>query len=328
MLSRYRILAVLMGIVSLAIFAILATGATTPPDSRAAATDVHAYFNKLIKRPDKVAEYSLRDKAQLEKYKNGHKLPPAVTYDPANDTDPRKQDAAKVFVPEGKFSLPNQVRLPIPECKDGTLLATWDAWFGKEFAFSNTKIQNYKTFQFSVNNAITTEVQTRWALGKAPAIAMVSVRQYGSVDETVSMKGPSFNGVRYGGDCIGPMVGEFAIMPETWTRYWMLIAPSGESYDISLWLADEDRDAVQILDKVRIKGRGNYYDKFWLEYNTSSEPKNVPARTGYFRNLVMLKNVADPKALLERPLGSGPRAATTQPGATSPDATPATDHGK
>ena len=74
----------------------------------------------------------------------------------------------------------------------------------------------------------------------------------------------------------------------------------------------ENRDAVLLLDSLRLKPREEYWDKFWLEYNTSSTPDKCPARVGYFRNLIMLKDAGDPTPLLQRPVGS---AKPPQPGA-------------
>ena len=59
----------------------------------------HAYFNSLSARPDVLAAYSLRDQAQIYTYRTRKGEPSAVIYDPANDRDPRKQDAAKVLIP-------------------------------------------------------------------------------------------------------------------------------------------------------------------------------------------------------------------------------------
>jgi hypothetical protein len=60
----------------------------------------------------------------------------------------------------------------------------------------------------------------------------------------------------------------------------------------------------------------------WLEYNTSSHLERGPADRGplvaYARNIVMLKNVADPKNLFERPVGSGSRAAAAHATKRSP----------
>jgi hypothetical protein len=282
---------------------------TKPP----APPDVHEYFNKLKARPEQVAEYSLRDQGQIEKYRTQRSRPSHVTYDPAKDADSRKQDAAKLVVPADKVSLHTTVRVPIPATKDDRLLVTWDAWFGREFAFNKTGIGTYKNFQFS-SGRIWTEVRSRFKLAAPPAIAMVDVRQYAQERAfgEGTTNGPEVNGIKYGGAVIGPMVGDFAIMPETWTRYWVLFTPAGDWYEFSLWVADENRDAVQIVDRRLIKPnlpKHDYWDHFWLEYNTSSHRENGPADRGplvaYARNIVMLKGVADPKGLFERPLGSG-----------------------
>lgn len=64
----------------------------------------HAYFDALVSRADHWRSYSLRNPAQLDYpnrggYANSNSGPLAVTYDPANDFDPNKQDAAKVVIP-------------------------------------------------------------------------------------------------------------------------------------------------------------------------------------------------------------------------------------
>lgn len=64
----------------------------------------HDYFNNLVARPDHWKSYSLRDANQLKSRRQGgysasNSRPPSVTYDPNNDPDPERQDAAKVTVP-------------------------------------------------------------------------------------------------------------------------------------------------------------------------------------------------------------------------------------
>ena len=96
----------------------------------------HEYFDMLGARSDLLRAYSLRDPAQLRQFAQSQTRALAVTYDPANDPDARRQDAAKAVTPANRVSLPNQVRLPIPSIS-GTksLFVTWDAWFGQEFRF-------------------------------------------------------------------------------------------------------------------------------------------------------------------------------------------------
>ena len=128
----------------------------------------HAYFEKLARRPDCWKAYSLRDNAQLARFSNSKRKPQRVTYNPAADTDPRRQDAAKVLLPANQVSLGNTVRLPIGTEDNTTTLVTWDAWFGSEFDVGNTGIGGYKTFQFaSPADRIWFEVRTRLRLDEA-----------------------------------------------------------------------------------------------------------------------------------------------------------------
>ena len=65
-----------------------------------AADDPHAYFKRLTARRDVFVSYSLRDQQQLSDFSQSkNRRPAVVTYDPSNDLDPRRQDAAKVTIP-------------------------------------------------------------------------------------------------------------------------------------------------------------------------------------------------------------------------------------
>jgi hypothetical protein len=322
----------------------------------------HAYFAALVGRPDCMAAYSLRDNAQLEQFKNSKKRPQRVSYDPANDPDPRRQDAAKIVVPAGKASIGNTIRLPIGTSDGTTTLVTWDAWFGTEFRYENTGIGTYKTFQFaSPANRIWFEVRTRFkqdearkagravrvpkarrgavadsnqdtasgdqatgapaaqgaAQKRAPAppspvpsasgssrgdrvdIGAVDARGYGARGTTL---GP--NVLR--GAPLSPQAGTFTVRAETWTRYWVLIEQRANDWDLmSLWVGDEDNDPVQIIDRLQFNVKGTV-DSFWLEYNTSTKPREgLGERIGYARNVVMLRNVKDVPSLLQRPAKQG-----------------------
>ena len=317
----------------------------------------HAYFDSLVSRADCWKAYSLRDNEQIKRYTNSKTKSLRVTYDPANDADPRKQDAAKLVVPAGKVSLGNTVRLPIDTSDGTTTLVTWDAWFGKEFRYENTDISNYKTFQFaSPKDRIWFEVRTRFkqdgarnarragraARGQArrnnngagagsgkqsveasttgvpaPAkteaaprptstasggsdsvvIGAVDARGYGNKGTTL---GP--NVVR--GAPLSPQAGTFTVRAETWTRYWVLIEQRADDWDLmSLWVADENHNAVQIIDRLQFTVKGTVH-AFWLEYNTSDKGKGAALgeRVGYVRNVAMLRNAKDVGSLMIRPV--------------------------
>ncbi|MBX4181341.1 hypothetical protein KW807_00555, partial [Candidatus Parcubacteria bacterium] len=281
---------------------------------------VHSYFETLRRRSDAVANYCLRDAGQIEA--NNESNDHDVTYDYTGDPDPRKQDAAKVVVPYDSVSLPTHVRLPTT-VTGGTMLLTWDAWFGQEFAWPNTSftidgdtdgITNYKNFQIA-SGRIWTEVRSRFFLGHTNypgSISLVDVRQYGG-------NGPDnapavWKSINYGGESLGPRSGEFNVKPQKWTRYWARFVPdTAPYYRFTLWVADEDSPAVKIIDGVQIspniENGQTYWDKLWLEYNTSSNAI-PPARgplVGYFRNAVVLAGGtytdAEVASLLQQPSG-------------------------
>jgi hypothetical protein len=324
----------------------------------------HAYFEALAARPDCMAAFSLRDAAQLDQYTHSKRKPHYVTYDPANDPDPRRQDAAKIAVPAGKVSLPNQVRLPIGTSDGTTTLVTWDAWFGSEFRFDNTGIGTYKTFQFaSPADRIWFEVRTKFKQDearnrrRASKVPRAKRARAGSSEQAapnpgaaaatpppptkdaaprakgrarrdsgpVAAAAPPASGDRVdigvvdargygaGGTTLGPNVlrgaplapqaGSFTIRAETWTRYWVLIEQRANDWDLmSLWVADEDHDPVQLIDRLQFNVKKSV-DSFWLEYNTSSHPREgLGQRVGYVRNVVMLRNAKDVASLLQRPV--------------------------
>jgi hypothetical protein len=146
------------------------TTGCAPTRSSAQASDrkAHAYFESLAARSDCYKAFSLRDAAQVHEHSVSKSRPQSVTYDPANDPDPRRQDAAKIVVAANKASLSNQIRLPIGTSDGTTTLVTWDVWFGKEFQFANTGVGQYKTFQFSSpGDRLWCEVRTKFRQDEA-----------------------------------------------------------------------------------------------------------------------------------------------------------------
>jgi len=266
----------------------------------------NSYFDRISSRSEVVASYSLRDQGMLDTYARGTGGAGSidVTYNFSGDPDPRKQDAAKVLIPANKVSVPTHVRLPIPSVEGESLFVTWDAWWGREFDYSNTSIGNYKAFQFaSPSDRIWTEIKSDFDLAKKSpnAVAMVAARSYGVFNETV---GPNVTDK----NPLSPQAAEFPIAAETWTRYWALFNPSGGWFEFSLWVADETRGPVLVLDRLQLKPditRGaDGWQSFWLEYDTSATqiPPTRGTLTAYIRNVVMLKGIRNPAALFELPV--------------------------
>jgi hypothetical protein len=283
-------------------------------------TGIHDYYVQLASRPDCVAAYSLRDQNQVAEYRGSKAKPAAVTYVWPNDPDPRRQDAAKIVIPDGNDSLPTQVWLPLNHAVRTPLLATWDVWFGKEWHFDHAGIATYKTWQFgSPGSTINTEVRSRFGLAKGNpnVVAYTDIRKYGESKGGVGpniVPGPELGGHNYGSQAVGPMSNEFGIAPERWARFWLLLVPDGDWYRLSLWGADTERDAVQIYSGLQVKpnikletGGTASMDGTWgifrLEYNTSANAwwEGRGPLTAYFRNFVVLR-ASSVAGLLQRPV--------------------------
>ncbi len=289
-----------------------ATMATLAQKALAPGSGQHDYFQTLARRSDHLVSYSLRDPAQLAPRARGGFAQSAdrtlgVTYDPASDRYPRKQDAAKVLIESDANNLRNQVRLPLQHGAEGFLL-TWDAWWGEEFRFDRTGIRNYKAFQLESGGGIWTEVRARFqgAHRFRGAVALVDVRAYGG---SAARRRSRVGDVNYGGGSVGGQLATFAIAPNTWTRYWVQITPraASEWWDLSMWMADEARGPVQLFKQEAIKPKGKGWDRLWLEYNTSTNGVK-PGRgelVSYVRNVVVLKPLGDVSTILQRPVGTG-----------------------
>lgn len=264
----------------------------------AAAAGPHDYYLMLAARADCLRAYSLRDPAQLDYPKNGgfahsNTRPLVVTYDPANDPDPRRQDAAKVVVGTGSNSLVNQVRVAIPKHAPESLLVTWDVWFGAEWEYGTAGIPDYKTFQFgSPYHDIHMEVRNRFAMSPQTA-GLIDGRLY---PEGGYSQGPNVSFA----DTLQPRVGTFHVQPERWTRYWAYFeAPSVDQwYRYSLWAADASTGPVLIYDRLQVRpspqSTSASWESFWLEFNTSTAAVKPgrPSLVAYVRNVVALKGTA------------------------------------
>lgn len=270
----------------------------------------HSYYLSLASRADCIRAYSLRDPAQLQNRANGgfaqnNSTALMVTYDPANDPDPRRQDAAKVIIGTGSNSLTNQVRLPIPKHSPESLFVTWDAWYGDEFAFNITGIDDYKTFQFgSPANDIHMEIRNRFAMSPSTA-GILDGRLY---PEGGYSQGPNVTFP----DTLAPRVGTYHIPTETWVRYFAYFkapAAGGTWYEYSLWAADANTGPVLIYDRLQVRPSPQSstaaWEAFWLEFNTSTSltrsKATRPQLVAYVRNVVMLKAVANVAPLLVKP---------------------------
>jgi hypothetical protein len=218
-----------------------------------------------------------------------------VTFQPAEDLYPLKQDAAKVIVLPGKAHTEGAVRFPI-QVGPGPVLITWDAWWGPEWVTVDDDFANMKTFQIASpfwDGSRWLELRNRFRKGEDASISSLDVRTYSNIlGPEVTDRAP-----------VTPQAGVFNIQPATWTRFWVSVEILPSDLDrVSLWVADEGRDAVTILDRVRIDTGSNSISAFWLEYNSSGRREAGQTLIGYARNLVVLHGLTDPRSVFQRPL--------------------------
>src|SRR5690606_35491173 len=135
-------------------------------------------------------------------------------------------------------------------------------------------VQTYKAFQLSDDGDLNTEIRTRFSEANLPYVGRVDVRTYyGPTGPADSLVGQS---------------GEFNILPNTWTRYWVFLDYDNDTF--SLWVGDDQRAPVVLYDRAPYNMSGNEINQFWFEYNTSQN-RNGPLKYVWGRNLAILRNV-------------------------------------
>jgi hypothetical protein len=225
-----------------------------------------------------------------------------------------------------------QIRLPLQLTTDGnTYLITWDTYWTDSYV--GTLLTNHKWMQITASSAGGSydsrwlELQSRFDGGAGSGascfdrnrhVAALEVRGYLALGGGADWS--STNGYTYGPNVgskepLGPMVGEFCIHPNRWTRVWVRITQRANDYDlVDLWVADEEQGPVQILRGLQASvpqsgSPANSLHKLWLEYNTSTTKlSRYDERdlVSYVRNVVVLINPpSDVTPLLLRPSNDG-----------------------
>lgn len=247
------------------------------------------YFEDLVARADHYASTDLGSAQEVEdRVYFARKERATTSYDATHD-------AARFILPAGSGSIAigDQVRLYYPRVSDGNILIFWEMRADSYFAQNGDidGLETYKAFQLSDGGDLTLEPRMRFAQVNAPFVARTDVRHYGSGSGVAS--GPF--------DSVGGQTGEFNILPEVWTRFWVFVDFDNNRF--AYWVGDENRATVPILDFVPFNWMANYgsgfgFDEFWMEFNTS-QSRNGPESYLWGRNIVVLRNVSDPTAVVE-----------------------------
>lgn len=261
------------------------------------AAGAYTYFDTLSARPDCLVAYTMRSVAELDSIETRgtatHKLP--IVYDSNMDAAVVTIDPSGTIPGSGSTDS-QQKRFPIA-ISSGSMLLTWDLRFDQNFAFKgNGYLGRHKTFQIGQNNDRWVVLKTDYANAAQSGVAELYVAAGGGTQ----WYGPGTYTVRQ--EVLEPSLAKFFIAANTWTRVWVWLQDIGQpvSY-MSVWVADESRGPVQLYNRLAMIVPSSGLDKFWLEYDTSQDTAVNPAMRSWNRNLVVLKNVADVKTLLQRP---------------------------
>jgi hypothetical protein len=253
------------------------------------------------------------------------------TYDPLNDQYSDKQDAAKfVRMDGGSSSIPGSQQLKFNlkrAITSGTILFTWDWYWGKEFRTNRGGVNFYKMFQMLIDGHgwWTLMSNLQWASeGDSREVGKASDSfRPGQLPEGAIQREPFTPGGLGAPDQRNKSGTQYAQRHSVWSRYWieikLLQPPSaftdwsvahlagqplgpnpadgqGRWHMVSLWMADETRDAQRLLYRVPMNWNAELGWEpaalsFRFEMNTSQAPLSLTGPLiGYARNLVVLHN--------------------------------------
>jgi hypothetical protein len=288
----------------------------------------HAYFNRTRLLPACVHAYSLREPEQLTSFRHGTSSQ-VMTYSPDKDTYRNRQDAAKVVIsyPYPTDASSGQIRLPV-DLDTGDIWLVWDAWWGEEYELqpqpfrapdgkNRPGLTMHKSFHIQSplsGSESFLGIRTHFTHATAPNVGAVDVEPHGGLGPNASRNGPA-TVARTASDRLEPQIGSFIVAGRTWTRYivHLDIRPGKKEWDLfSMWVADENRDPVQLHDKVQVMS-AKHISKLRLAFNASQQiSANSQPLVAYLRNALVLHNLRVPQILFERPVGSRSLASMPQ----------------
>lgn len=182
-------------------------------------------------------------------------------------------------------NLLNQVRVPLVTEDGHDYIITWDSMMNRDFIH----IGGYKHFQLTRAKNIWFELQMFFKPRVAEECGYIDIRTYQGGGRTLEEAyGPG------AGPGHAPTTMDFYTMDKVWTRYWVRCEQRVGFDLMSVWVADETRDPVLILDRYPVENSPTGIDQFYVEYNTS-ESAGTEGRpdelVGLVRNFIMLRDV-------------------------------------
>lgn len=235
-------------------------------------------------------------------------------------------------------SLRNQLRIPIGTRDGHTYLFVWEYRWTRSYL--NVTKFNHKLLQFSSGgrdgDTIWLELDATFGDdGSACYDPSVHVATFHC--RAQNKQGGPAEWAQSDGSYLGPGVkpnplgapivsdgqslrAPYCLFPETWTRFFVHVTQRAGDYDlVNAWIADETRDAVQVLFNVPMSVlpsglTPNSINMTWLECNSSDDslvrgtsPANLNRDfISHARNFVALIDPGDVTPLLLRPLAGVP----------------------
>lgn len=284
--------------------------------TEASASVTYAYFDQLVQRPDCLIAYSLRSQDQITKYKHPGEV--KVNYDPVMDAAKwswiRDDESAE------NLRLPILLERPASGTRKILIIADhrWDTgWFTEFKQPDGTWMGGWKWLQVTSGKSATNPEQRvsfeprmraigEWAAehpNESDVLAIFDVREYMGVRAPTTSTGAVGCGVDFGeAVAINHQMGCFKARANRWTRSFIEIeVTAGDEFaKTSFWLADELQEPVAIFRNAEVR-MYNPIREFWYEYDTSRPERLGGAMAAWGRNVVVLKDVADPTTVFARP---------------------------
>jgi hypothetical protein len=263
----------------------------------------NAYFDSLVSRADCYAAYDLRSQAQLDSLPTANKHSPkkkAIEYD-------RGQDAAKITIHAPTSTDIKGKLLPL-HISTGTMLITWDFKFDEGFRWRQEhNMIRHKTWRLEAAGG---PGGVNWLQLRTDYRHAASVGKF--VEAFVVLQGDRYlaPGTKVGapawhGEQLQPQRAQFFMNPDVWTRWYLFVDGIDQKpCHFSAWMADENRDPVQLHDRIPLYCPQEEFTRFRIEYDTSADQGSNPNEAhAWERNYVVLHNIraADVTALLKRP---------------------------
>ena len=218
-------------------------------------------------------------------------------------------------------SLRNQVRIPLGTEDGHDYFFTWDAYWTDSYL--GTGKFNHKAFQLTSGSRDGDSIwlesdMTYGSDGSScwnPAVHVATFHM-----RLMNLPGGDANWSLTDGNRIGPGATkenplgprtEYCVEPNTWVRFFLHMRQRANDYDyIDMWIADERREAVQVVHNVPVSVRPsgltpNSVKTFWVEFNSSDDTLyRMDGRdlVSYVRNFVALRDIGDARSLLVRPV--------------------------